>query len=81
MPILYTEVQETAKRFAGFECNRCKAKYDESNYIEVDNAFIWDAYGGYGSVWGDQTDIEIILCQNCAYELLKDYATIEQRSD
>ena len=81
MPNIFKEVQKTFREFSGFVCNKCKAKYDKDNYIEVDNSFVWDDVGGYGSLWGDGNYDEIVLCQICAYEGLKDYAEINKECD
>ena len=65
--------KETISVFEGFECDKCTAYYDKYNYIECQELLHWHNVGGYGSIWGDGNAVDIVLCQACTYELLKEY--------
>lgn len=75
MPYFYKDVKTTKQEITGFECSKCKKRYDAGNFIEMQEAMHWRDTGGYGSVWGDGATYEITLCQSCAHELFKDIAT------
>lgn len=77
MPIIYTDVPVTEKKVTGFECNKCKITYRLSNDpLELEEMVHLKKTGGYGSVWGDGTTVEVSLCQYCAKEMFNDIATI-----
>ena len=79
MPIKY-ETQEVVEQVvSGFTCNKCGKEYTSEDIIEMQEAFVYENTGGYSSVFGDGNRYEIVLCQNCAYDLLADYAhTLEE---
>ena len=77
----YTKAVEVVENdvVVGFECDRCEKSYHEANgddWIEIQEAMHWKMIGGYGSIWGDDSDVEIVLCQKCAHELLSPFVTI-----
>jgi hypothetical protein len=57
-------------------CDVCKKEYD--NYKDKFNYEIYEFIHiskdcGYGSVFGDDEEIEIDICQNCLKEILGKY--------
>jgi hypothetical protein len=80
MPLIHKKVKVTEQKCVGFECNRCHVKYDESAVYEMQEMLHWHNTGGYDSIWGDGTTVDLTLCQQCTFELFKDIATITQSS-
>jgi len=76
MPLKWKKAKVETEHLDGFQCDRCKAEYDGDNWIETQEYMHWKNTGGYGSVWGDGTEVEVIICQKCAYELFKDFAVV-----
>jgi hypothetical protein len=76
MPLItktYT-APETTTRVVGFKCDRCKAEHEVDNFVEMQEYMRWVNTGGYGSIWGDGTTVEVIICQKCTHDLFKDFA-------
>ena len=55
MALFYKDIPVTKKQCVGFECNRCKVKYDANDFVEMQEMLNWQYVSGYGSVWGDGT--------------------------
>lgn len=55
----------------GFECDSCGAMHDDT--IETQEAVTVMVYGGFGSVFGDGSQLEAVFCQSCAKALLGPY--------
>lgn len=67
-----TELIEVAK-----ECDRCHTKYDvDVEYTETQEFHHIAFIGGYGSIFGDQNQVECDLCQHCLQELIGDICRI-----
>ena len=58
---------------SGFICDRCGVEHSTEDIIEMQEAFHYRTTGGYGSLWGDGTTVEVVLCQKCATELLSEF--------
>ena len=76
MPLFYKDIQVTEQRCIGFKCDRCKAQHEADDYVEMQEMMHWRNTGGYGSVWGDGTTVEITLRQKCTLELFGEFATV-----
>ena len=74
--LLTEDRPRTEQVITGFICDRCKATYACEDVVEMQEMFVWQNVGGYGSVWGDGAAMEAVLCQKCTYELFKDFARI-----
>lgn len=57
----------------GMSCNKCGKTWEKEDYIDVQEKLHKHDVGGYGSVFGDQQEYSITLCQDCTYEVLKPY--------
>lgn len=60
-----------------FECDKCKKSIMKEDWVEWQETLSVDMIGGYGSVYGDGVSLKFDLCQNCLYEMVKDFARIE----
>lgn len=60
-------------------CDKCKKKFDiEEDVMEVQEFHHINFTGGYGSAFGDMEHILCNICQDCLYELIKDFYRIEE---
>lgn len=71
MPYHYKTIEEP--RIVGFTCDCCGKVVNDTDYVEYQERFEWNHVGGYGSVWGDETVVSVVLCQECTYNLLHRY--------
>jgi hypothetical protein len=78
--VSYRETEKT-KPFVlrdGFDCDKCKKYFGEDDFVEMQEHVSFGGTGGYGAIWGDGTTWSVVLCQSCAYEILKPYIVIKQ---
>ncbi len=73
MPLITEKVPEVRVVTVGFVCDKCGETHLD-NYLESQEALIWRTTGGYGSIWGDGSTWELVLCQRCAFALLEPFA-------
>lgn len=64
---------EEVERVSVVVCNKCGKRIVPEDYIEWQEAFIYQFLTGYGSVFGDSADLSVELCQHCMKELLGPY--------
>ena len=77
MPLITKSTLRNVEEVVGFKCNKCKVTFNyDTQYAEVIEMVHINFEGGYGSVWGDGNKVDIVLCQRCGHELLKDVADI-----
>jgi len=62
-------------------CDRCSLKITEDDWMEWAEFMHWSKIGGYGSIWGDDTEIRLDLCQRCQKELFEDFIQIDLREE
>ena len=77
--IHFEEFQETGSRVKFKECDKCHKKFDVENkddIYEIQEFLHFRNTGGYDSIFGDGTEIEIDLCQHCTKEVLGQYIRI-----
>ena len=55
-------------------CDRCQR--DLTDELELQEAFAIAETGGYSSVFGDGSNIDLDLCQHCTKELLGEWIAI-----
>lgn len=72
MAIQYEKYTIERQRVIGFTCNKCEQGF--TDLFDIQERFEWRSVGGYSSVWGDNNEVEVVLCQHCAKELLEPYA-------
>lgn len=60
-------------------CDKCN-KVISDDYIEEQEYHYINFMGGYGSVFGDEVEVETAICQHCLYELIKDFYKIKEGS-
>jgi len=57
-----------------YTCDRCKKEFDtEGGFLEMQEFHHIRFTGGYGSVFGDMSQVECDLCQRCLKELVGDF--------
>ena len=58
-------------------CNKCHKRIEcpeSADWVEWQEFLLLHFTGGYDSIWGDESNIEIDLCQKCAFEVLSPFA-------
>ena len=59
------------------ECDRCHQVISSKDNYDIQEVFSIDIHCGYGSkTWGDLHRVECDLCEQCIYELIKDFARV-----
>ena len=74
----YKEVQEIRKgeELISKECDKCHKIFYPYDIFEIGEFLHFRNVGGYGSVFGDGTKIELDLCQHCVKEILGLYLRV-----
>ena len=72
--------ERTMQEPASIICDRCGRRAEnESDSFEFGEYLSLDHTGGYGSIIGDGTRLELDLCQHCVKELLHPFARISEQ--
>jgi len=75
--ILLREI--TTQEPASIICDRCGRRTENgSDSFEFGEYLSMDYIGGYGSILGDGTRLQLDLCQYCVKELLYPFARISE---
>lgn len=74
MPLNYETQVEQRLVAKGFTCDKCGVEHKCDDIVEMQEFFHYRTTGGYGSLWGDGTTVDVVLCQKCATELLAPFA-------
>lgn len=61
-------------------CDCCKKEYLETDIFEIEEFLSISKMVGYGSIFGDESIIELDLCQHCVKNFLGNYIRIEERN-
>lgn len=72
------EILQVSETPVSIECDVCKKEYfydseNTSEIFEIQEFVIIRLIGGYGSVFGDEEEVEIDICQNCFKEKFGEY--------
>ena len=81
--IKYKEIEKKVikKEVEYIECDKCHQKFNPMDTFEFQEIqTIWFT-GGYGSVFGDESEIQCNLCQNCLKDLIGKYCRILDEED
>lgn len=65
----------------GFTCSVCKVKYEQDDFMEIQESLHFTNCCGYGSVFGDMTTISLDICQYCIKKVLGQYVEFTQEYD
>ena len=70
----------TIQEPASIICDRCGRRAEnESNNFEFEEYLSIDHRCGYGSIIGDETRLQLDLCQHCVKELLSPFARLSEQ--
>ncbi len=73
----YKTIQVEEKEIYEIICDKCgQVIQPEDNAIEWQEHCHIEFVGGYGSIFGDDNEIECDLCQYCLYELIGKFCYI-----
>ena len=67
----YVEMQFTEKVLSSITCDICGTSYTADDIHEIQEFHRGHFTGGYGSVFGDMTEVECDICQHCLLDMLK----------
>jgi len=68
------KVEEEVEKVTAYQCDRCKTCFDpKKDWDEVQEFHHINFTGGYGSIFGDGTNVRCDLCQKCLHTMIKDY--------
>jgi len=65
--------QEIINQVVGFKCDKCNTSFTSEDFVEMQECVSINIMGGWGSVFGDGSDLSATFCQNCAKELFGEY--------
>jgi hypothetical protein len=55
-----------------YKCDGCGKEFGNEDWAELQEMLHWRNNGGYGSIFGDCTNMALDLCQHCVKERLGD---------
>jgi len=70
------EIKQTTSYIHKIECDKCKKQFGEKDVIDWQEYVTVRNRGGYGSVFGDEVEISLDLCQDCFKELCGKYVVL-----
>lgn len=68
-----TPTQSIKRELVSKTCDVCKTKYEVDDFVAMQEFHHIRFTGGYGSIFGDESTVECDICQNCLYEMIKDF--------
>jgi hypothetical protein len=72
--IKYQETTKTVKVPISVMCDVCKKEFSlENDFLESQEFQHINFVGGFGSVFGDDVEIQCDICQHCLLKLIGDY--------
>lgn len=70
MAISYRKIKQTVTVPDKYICDCCKVEYDSEDVLETQEMLHINRTCGYGSVFGDGTILDVLICQYCLKQLL-----------
>jgi hypothetical protein len=77
----YEEYKVTERAVVKFTCDKCKKEITNDDFIESQETHSIRLMGGYGSVFGDGSEVSCDLCQHCLHNLIKDFCVYEDEEE
>ena len=75
--LYFEDIPILEKQLTAIQCNRCKKVIYPDDIVEWQEFISLRITPGYGSVWGDGNIVRLDLCQQCAYDLFREYVQDE----
>jgi len=77
----FKEIAVPSKVLALITCNVCGKTFDpEKDWEEIGEFTAIYFQGGYGSIFGDGSEVECDICQHCLAKVLGEYIRIDGRT-
>lgn len=70
--------EKTVRTCIAITCDRCKTRFDDSDFLEIQEFMSFTQSCGYGSVFGDLNVRSIDLCQSCQKEVLGQWMRVDE---
>ena len=64
------------RKVESYICDKCKKVFDIEDYLEIQEFHMISFIGGYGSVFGDGSEVSCEICQYCLKDMIKDIVRI-----
>ncbi len=77
---IYKTIMIKHPELISFKCDKCKKELIDDD-MEMQETHSISFYGEYTSVFGDGNLVECDLCQQCLYELIKDFCVYNDGVD
>ena len=74
--ITYRSINKKIKVPSIISCDKCGKDFDlrtESGASEMREFHQINFWGGFGSVFGDETHVEADICQRCLHDMIKGF--------
>lgn len=72
--IEYKTVSKLHQESYFITCDKCKTKYNcKDDEMEIQEFLFIREVGGYNSVFGDGSEISFDICQNCFFDIVKEW--------
>lgn len=72
-----TNIQVSQEAIVSITCDKCGKISTPGDMIEYQEFYSLWKTGGYGSVFGDESDIQVDFCQQCLKELIGPYCRVD----
>ena len=69
--INHKAVQKIEQDIASIKCDICGKVYDADDH-EIQEFHHIDFFGGYGSIFGNGTQVNCDMCQHCLHKMIDD---------
>lgn len=79
--IKYKIKKEPIQHLDTFICDRCKKEISSEDLFQIQETYSINFIGGYASIFGDCNEVDCDLCQECLYELIKDFCRYPDYED
>jgi len=79
MPLIFRKNDSMTLVVSAMDCDRCKIRYDQ--VVDLQEAVHVRLHAGYGSAWGDDNLVDVVLCDTCTHTLLSPFAHVTDLSD
>jgi hypothetical protein len=70
-------VQVSNEVISSIVCDKCKKRITPEDMVEYQELYFIRFIGGYGSVFGDSSEVSVDLCQCCLMDLIKPFYRVD----
>jgi len=67
----YKEIESIESVCESITCDVCDIEFGEKEDFEIQEFHFIDFFGGYASVFGDESHVQVDICQHCFKGMLE----------